>query len=158
MEEFVDALVHRPLQPDFESLFEPFGIRLSERRDSTPYLGVQFKSGSTALASVLEGSPAANAGLSPGDEILALDGLRVTSPQWSGLFESVARVDCEVEILLARRGRILTRNVTPSSPPAGQITLVVMPDSTPAQDRLRSSWLFEPSLAGSTLTCTSSQG
>lgn len=42
-------------------------------------LGMQIKPGTTEIASVLNDSPAEKAGLSPGDEVLAIDGWKVKS-------------------------------------------------------------------------------
>jgi regulator of sigma E protease len=69
--------------------------------------------GNTAVGAVVEGSPAAAAGIRPGDEILALDGEPVSR------FEEVQRhiqprAGQPVEVRLARDGRELTVTATPA--------------------------------------------
>lgn len=68
--------------------------------------------GSTGVGVVMEGSPAAHAGLHPGDEILSLDGQRVTR------FEQVQhyiqpRAGQPVEIRVARDGTELSLRAVP---------------------------------------------
>lgn len=67
--------------PDFAKLLAPFGIVFEARPalDSPHFalLGVKFADGK--LAHVFDGGPAQAAGLSAGDTLVALDGLRVTA-------------------------------------------------------------------------------
>ena len=143
---FLHALVRQPLDPDFDAVFKPFGLTLSEKQKDGAYLGVHFKSGTTTLSSVLHDSPADLAGLMPGDEVLALDGLRVTSASWSRVFDSVTAVQQPVEVLVSRRGRVLTVSTVPGPRPAASLSVDVREDSTPEQDRLRRAWLFDDSV------------
>jgi predicted metalloprotease with PDZ domain len=62
-------------------LYAPFGVKLTdERKGSKPSLdvGIGRDNGACKLTNVHEGGPAHKAGLSAGDIIVALDGLRVT--------------------------------------------------------------------------------
>ena len=108
-----------------------------------PYLGLHFKSGSLKTSAVLKDSPAELAGIQPGDEILALQGLRVSSENWSGLFEQVAEIERSTEVLLSRRGRIMTLPVSPSRQPVGTLSIEIDDRSTPLQEKLRQGWLWE---------------
>lgn len=78
-------------------LLDAFGVR-AERRAACgdkdaggrtqaqplrTWLGLQLRAGDTRVAHVLSGSPAARAGVHAGDQILALDGLRVTAAGWA---------------------------------------------------------------------------
>ncbi|MEF8715200.1 MAG: PDZ domain-containing protein [Accumulibacter sp.] len=81
LEHFFAEAVHGTTDVDLAQLLQPFGIRLKRSASSTsPSLGVQTGSdGSEArLTIVYEGSPAQVAGLSAGDLLLAINGLRVT--------------------------------------------------------------------------------
>ena len=81
--------------------------------------------------------------MAPGDEVLALDGLRVTSASWSDVFSSVARIDTPLTVLVARRGRVHEVEVVPGPQPPGNVEIRVGADTTEEQDRLRQGWLFE---------------
>ncbi|HNC53357.1 MAG TPA: PDZ domain-containing protein [Accumulibacter sp.] len=66
---------------DLASLMRPFGMRLQRTAaSSTPLLGAKTSHDGdhVRLATVYDGGPAQRAGLSAGDTLLAIDGLRVT--------------------------------------------------------------------------------
>ena len=139
----VTSLVHQPLDPDFEQVFAPFGLKLTEKLHDTPYLGVHFRAGTTTITSVLEGSPAERGGLIPADEILGVSGLRVTSSSWSSVFDHSARAEEPLEFLVSRRGRLLTLTLTPAPHPHGKYSLAPTGQATQQQAALRRGWLFE---------------
>ena len=98
---FVLALVEGPFDPNLGEALELFGLELEGRGAPVPFLGVRFRSDTTILASVEDGTPAHAAGLCPGDELLAVDGLRVESDSWNTVWDQVAAADRPVSILLA---------------------------------------------------------
>ena len=138
------ALVRQPLDPDFAALLAPFGLELEEAESQRAYLGIRVKTRSTDVASVLRDGPADIAGLMPGDELLAMDGHRVRSETWSKISRQVASVDSPLQVLVARRGRILTVTVRPTVQPATSLTIAKCSNPTPKQDELRRGWLFDP--------------
>jgi predicted metalloprotease with PDZ domain len=140
---FLDELVHGPFDPDFDSLLAPFGVRIGRSVRQGIHLGVEFQSGSTRLHSVERDSPAMAGGLSAGDEILALGGLRVRSRSFKTVLGQIAQAGRPLEILLARRGRVLTRTVTPTTNPPGVLRLELIEDASEAQLALRRGWLAE---------------
>ncbi|MEK8031878.1 PDZ domain-containing protein [Ideonella sp. DXS29W] len=105
------------------------GLKLSEG----PVTGVQVKS-------VLTGSAAAAAGVSPGDELLAVDGWRVRrlddAQQW------VAE-GASFELTLVRQQRLRTLAVQPLPAPTleRQLTLAPDPQASAAALALRRGWL-----------------
>lgn len=89
---FADA-VHGTRDLPLDALFEPFAVTLEPqlgngkneqgaadaKRDGKPSLGARVRAGSECvLAAVHDGSAAQKAGLSAGDVLIAVDGLRVT--------------------------------------------------------------------------------
>ncbi|MEE2886527.1 MAG: hypothetical protein VX951_03755, partial [Planctomycetota bacterium] len=141
--EMLACLVHQPLDPDFAGMFTAFGLELDESSSDAPYLGVHFKAGTTTIGSVIEDSPADCGHLLPGDEILAVAGLRVTARLWSDVFDHVASCGEQVEFLLSRRGSIVQQALTPAPQPHGKCHLVPAKDATAQQLELRRGWLFE---------------
>jgi predicted metalloprotease with PDZ domain len=69
----------------FNEYLEPFGLRLQavQEDNAIPYTGlkVQSENGKEMIKFVAANSPAQVAGISPDDELLALDGIRVTAEQ-----------------------------------------------------------------------------
>ncbi|MBD2087903.1 M61 family metallopeptidase [Trichocoleus sp. ST-U3] len=75
---YVDGTEELP----FDEYLNPFGLRLVvEEEEPVPFLGVTAKTenGREAIKFVEAGSPAQLAGIDAGDELLAIDGFRVTA-------------------------------------------------------------------------------
>lgn len=134
------ALVHGNLTPDLAALLTGVGIRLVVRDTERPYLGIQFEPSNTVVAAVTAEAPAHAAGIQPGDEILAIEDLRVDSSRWQDVFASVARAGTPLNLLLARRGAILRLQATPSNSP-GTVSLETDAEATTLAVFLRDQWL-----------------
>ncbi|MDR2111810.1 MAG: PDZ domain-containing protein, partial [Candidatus Accumulibacter sp.] len=80
LERFFARTIHGTRDIPLPRLLAPFGIRLTWEKARTPALGVKIeeKGGGVRLATVYDGGPAQRAGLSAGDILVAVDGLRVT--------------------------------------------------------------------------------
>jgi predicted metalloprotease with PDZ domain len=93
-------------------LYAPFGVKLAdERKDSKPSLdvGTGRDAGGCKLTSVHEGGPAHKAGLSAGDVIVALDGLRVTgNPANLDTLLARYKVGDKVTVHAFRRDELMT--------------------------------------------------
>ena len=116
-------------RPERAGLAASLGLRLSEG----PVSGVQVKS-------VLAGSAAAAAGLSAGDELLAVDGWRIRR-----LDDTLAwtQRDQPFSVLLVRDQRVLTRVVQPQPASAMHTTVVLQLQPAPprALAARRRAWL-----------------
>ncbi|MEM7199868.1 MAG: PDZ domain-containing protein [Planctomycetota bacterium] len=141
LDDLVAALVDGPFDPDFGSLLPPFGVALVDRNEGGPYLGVHFNPRKLVVASVLRDGPAAAAHLSPGDEILAVEGLRVRRSNWSDIIRSVWREEATMELLVSRRGRIIKVAVQPRPAPHATARLTLQTDASADQVRQRDAWL-----------------
>ena len=80
----------------------------SSKKPQRPWLG--FSSSGGTVSSVRPDSPASDIGLNNGDEVIAVDGYRVTSSVDSRL--SNYKVGDEMELLIARRGKMLKLTLT----------------------------------------------
>jgi hypothetical protein len=78
--------------------------------------------------------------LAPGDELLALGDLRVTSSSWRKVLAAVVRVGESIEVLRARRG-VLGRHAVVPTAARGTPRLTINRDADPAQVARRESWL-----------------
>jgi predicted metalloprotease with PDZ domain len=137
---FLRKLVERPFDPELHELFASFGVRMVVKDADRPHLGITFDAGRTSIAAVQSDTPAQRAGLAPGDEVLAVNQLRVTSETWSDVFQAVAAVGKPIECLLTRRGVVITRQVVPGSGP-GTISLELDGQADEWTLSLRDGWL-----------------
>ncbi|TFW32020.1 M61 family metallopeptidase [Massilia horti] len=112
-------------------LFAPFGVKLvDERKTTRPSLdaGIGRDSGGAKLANVHEGGPAHQAGLSAGDVVIAIDGLRVTgNPSNLDTLLARYRVGDTVDVHAFRRDELMTFEVTLQGDRVPCITLTHAP-------------------------------
>ncbi len=116
---FVENLLRSTEDPDVDAALEWYGLRLQR----TPVrangveplpggLGVTWDaSGPRVLAEqVLVGQAGADAGVIPGDELIAIDGIRVTHDDYEARIQRL-RPGAAVELTLARHKRLFTLSV-----------------------------------------------
>ena len=98
------------------------------------------KAGQLRVTEVLHGSPAADAGLNVDDEILALDGFRLTATDSTKRL-SQYKVGEKLKLLIARRDAIRELTITIGSEPNSNWTLRVRKDATDKQKQNLRAWL-----------------
>lgn len=84
LSEFFDRYLHTTADLPFDDYLRPFGLRLQpDLGDGAPSVGMNVKTefGREVVKFVELGSPAQMAGLDAGDELLALNGIRITAEQ-----------------------------------------------------------------------------
>lgn len=137
------ALVDRGLDPDFPSVLRALGLRLVHRERNKPWLGCSLKSDSPTVAFVYDGSPAWESGIAPGDELIALQGMRVTTGNFNAVVQSVAEIGKPLRAITATRGLLQEVELVPVEHPFGVPLLEFDPDATSATRALRSQWLCD---------------
>ena len=141
--ELVAKLVCSTEPLEIEPYLVPFGLELAYDKDeSVAYLGVQIAvvGGADQLATVFEGGPAWQAGLSGGDEVVAVDGYRVRAGQLADRLK-LSAAGAEMQLTVFRRDRLLTLPVILGAQPAAELTLRICADSTAEQTALLEGWL-----------------
>jgi predicted metalloprotease with PDZ domain len=108
---------------------------------SAVWLGATI--GSNKVTGVLDDSPAHAAGLSPGDEIIAVDGFRVTSEADLRGIVGAQQPGGQVELALFRRGRLLRLPLRLGAAPATRYEIAGIVEPGPAAARFQA-WLGEP--------------
>ena len=90
-----------------------------EAVSAKPWLGIRLvpKQVEPAIAHVLADTPAQRAGLSAGDSLVAIAGLRATPANWRALVEAVPPGE-PVEVYAFRRDELMNFRVTPRPAPA----------------------------------------
>jgi predicted metalloprotease with PDZ domain len=131
--------------PDFAALFAPFGIA-AERGPALEsahfaMLGCRIGAGPEGrISQVFDGGPAQAAGLSAGDQVLALDGLRAGGNRIDAVLARYAPGDA-VEILAFRRDELLRFDVVLASQAPVKWKLNLDPKASVKARRLRTGWL-----------------
>jgi predicted metalloprotease with PDZ domain len=123
-------------------LLKPFGIDYeAEAAAKGPSLGVKMATGKEAkLATVYDGGPAQRAGLSAGDVLVAMDGLKLSS---ASLEKQLARyrAGMRVKLHVFRRDELMEFEVELAPAVADTIKLSVKEKPSAEARRLRKGWL-----------------
>jgi len=138
---FAEA-VHGTRDLPLETLLAPFGVTLAPELDKNgkPSLGARVRGGADCtLAAVHDGSAAQKAGLSAGDVLIALDGLRVTGSNLDSLLSRYLP-GAKVEVHAFRRDELRTAQVKLDGPDVARYKLTVS-DKRPAARKALERWL-----------------
>ena len=130
--------------PDLASLLQPCGIRLQRKLALDPphfaLLGLQLQSGGDGrIAQVFDGGPAQQAGLSAGDQLIALDDLRASPARLDGLLARYSPGDA-VQVLAFRRDELKHFELRLARQPPPRFVLEVDPRANAAARRRRNAW------------------
>ena len=137
--------VHGTRDLPLDALLEPFGVTLSTDLATNgtagkPSLGVRVRGGADCvLAVVHEGGAAQKAGLSAGDVLIAIDGLRVTGSNLDGLLARYLP-GAKVEVHAFRRDELRRAEVKLDAPEVTRYTLAAADGRGPAK-QWRERWL-----------------
>jgi predicted metalloprotease with PDZ domain len=108
------------------------------------WLGAIAAAGAPRLTGVLDDGPAAAAGLSPGDELIALDGFRTASDAELRAVLAARRPDDVIEVALFRRGRLHRVAVTVAEAPPTRWEIAGVADLPDEAAARYQAWLGEP--------------
>ena len=119
------------------------GLDLLPDPAESPYSGLQstFQEGQLTISKVDRDSPAELAGLSPGDELLALDAERLRSPEQ---LPPLLSAGGQHELLFCRDGAVRSTALRPSTPQPCRWSLRLDPNASEAACHLRRSWFQGP--------------
>jgi predicted metalloprotease with PDZ domain len=151
---FFERAVRGREDPDLAGALAAAGLALKAQWDkppgegmgegAPPHLGVNTKSegGRAVVSSTLSGSPAERAGLYAGDEIIAVDGFKVTE---SGLGDRLAarRPGDTVRLTLFRRDELREVPVVLGEAPKDKFEIVPAPGATESEKAFYRAWLGE---------------
>ncbi|MEH2331784.1 M61 family metallopeptidase [Nostoc sp.] len=126
----------------FNQYLEPFGLQLVAEQQEEPYLGVRIntENGREMIKFVEIGSPAQVEGIDAGDELLAIDGIKVTAGGLSDRLKDYKPNDTiQVAVFHQDELRIYSITLTSPHPTRYQVKPVEHPNSTQQQNF--SGWL-----------------
>ncbi|MEM9569213.1 MAG: PDZ domain-containing protein, partial [Cyanobacteria bacterium P01_E01_bin.34] len=144
LDEFFADYIEGTTELNYNRFLEPFGLQLnvSTPEDSAPFLGIKTatENGTTNIKSVAMNSPAQQGGIWAGDELVALEGYKVTASTWEERLKSY-KVGQTLSVTVFQREQLKTVEVTLAEPIPS--AYAVVPVSTPSEgQRLRcTNWL-----------------
>lgn len=140
--EFYDRYIHGVEELPFNDYLAPFGIELQAVAAHTPYLGINVKTehGREAIKSVASNSPAQLAGIDAGDELLAIDGFRVSAEKLNDRLK-VYQVGQQINLTIFHADRLMTVPVTLSAPQPQQYHLRSLEHPDDLQRQLFKAWV-----------------
>jgi len=164
LDDFFRRYVRGREELDYNAAFAAVGLQLltttaaasSSTATTTPaplkpYLGATLRQDGDRLivSNVLAGTPAYNSGLSFNDQIVALDGLRVTLPVFNTRLEE-RRPGDEVRLTVFRLDELRTITVKLGGRAEENYRIVPLTQQTPEQKRMYDGWLYTLSPKGAT--------
>ena len=140
--EFYDRYIHGVEELPFNEYLNPFGIELQPVAANTPYLGINVKSehGRELIKSVASNSPAQLAGIDAGDELLAIDGFKVSAEKLNERL-IIYRVGQQINLTIFHADRLMTVPVTLSAPQPQKYHLRSLEHPSDLQRQLFKGWV-----------------
>ncbi|MBD2730998.1 M61 family metallopeptidase [Nostoc sp. FACHB-892] len=130
---YIDGIDDLP----FNQYLEPFGLQLVAEQQEEPYLGVRIntENGREMIKFVEAGSPAQIGGIDAGDELLAIDGIKVTGNSLSDRLKDYQPSDA-IKVTVFHQDELRSYSITlaPPRPTRYQVKPVEHPDSTQQQN------------------------
>ena len=135
--------VESPLDIDFDALMKRAGLRLVHPKDSKKVVDTGFstttKNGLVQLTRVRADGPAWQAGLTPGDQLLAINGLRVAPAQLKNRLKQYQPGE-QVALTLFRRDRLVTLTMVMGEKQSKPPVLVPVEKPTRSQKAFFKAW------------------
>ena len=127
---------------DYNYYLEPFGIELRTSRQDIPFIGMALKSknGIPEVEKIEFGSPAQKAGISTGDMVIAIAGIRVTAENFNERLRDFAASDA-IAVTIFHQDLLRTVEVTLQEPIYNQFELVQIDNASPNQELNLRLWL-----------------
>ncbi len=138
--DYIDGLTELP----FNEYLQPFGLYLRGvmEGERVPYLGgrIQNENGRDIIKFVEAGSPLQKVGVDAEDELLAIDGLRVTAEQLNDRLKDYRPGDM-ISITVFHQDQLRTLSVQLEQPQPTRYEVVRMDNLTESQQRNFSEWV-----------------
>lgn len=150
----LDALIRTTQELPLAQALEKAGLKLQWRAaegaedkggtpgkggPARPWWGAAVRKDGTVLV-VKPGGPSQHAGLSSGDQVVAVNGFRANEGGWAARLEECT-VGQQVTVHFFRRDELRTTTLTLAEAPATYAFITKHDDATPAQLALRKAWL-----------------
>ena len=142
--DFFARYLHTTEEVPFDKYFEPFGLRVKpiKDKDTIPYLGLRVatEAGKEVIKFVEAGSPAAIAGIDPGDELLAINGLKADSTNLSDRLKDY-KANENITVTFFHQDELMNVEVTLAEPQPTRYEVVQLTELSDIQKENLSGWL-----------------
>ncbi|MGK7922912.1 MAG: M61 family metallopeptidase [Trichodesmium sp.] len=137
-ERYIDGIDELP----FDEYLRPFGLRLKREDHQWPNLGmiVASENSKEIIKFVEAQGPAELAGLGAGDELLAIDGFRVSADKLSDRLRDYQPGDV-LAVTVFHQDELMTRKVTLAHPSPSRYQIVSVKNPSPKQEENFVGWL-----------------
>jgi predicted metalloprotease with PDZ domain len=142
--DFFKRYLHGLEDLSFNQYLQPFGLQLVEEKNEEPYLGVRIntENGREIIKFVEAGSPAQFAGIDAGDELLAIDGIRVGN-QLNERLKDYQEND-SIQVTVFHQDELRTYSVTLAASIPSKYQLKVVENPSPSEMENFAGWLGVP--------------
>jgi predicted metalloprotease with PDZ domain len=134
LQDFYRDYLYSSIELPFDEYLQPFGLKIAAVASPTPYWGavVKTEQGREMIKTVATGSPAALAGIDPGDELVAIDGYRVTADQLADRLASY-QVSDQLKVTVFHQDRLMHCELKLAASQPSKYELALLTDLTPSQ-------------------------
>jgi predicted metalloprotease with PDZ domain len=142
--DFFNKYLYTTVELPFAEYLEPFGLYIKPivEEEPVPYLGikVQAENSKEVIKFVEANSPAASAGIDADHELLAIDGIRVTSQSLNERLKDYQVGDI-IQVTVFDQDELKTLSVTLAQPQPTRYEIVRMDNISEVQQQNLSGWL-----------------
>lgn len=143
-EEFFSMYIRGTAEIDFAKFLDYAGLEVQERQSNPakPWLGIatREREGQTMITAVIAGSPAYEAGLNVGDELVTLEGYRVRSNQLTDRLSDFKAEDT-IRLTVFRAEQLREFQVKLQAEEVPEVTVKHRDHPTELQKRIYEDWL-----------------
>lgn len=142
LEDFFARYINGTEELPLEEYLEPFGLEIKEEQNNSPYAGwkITGDKGKNSIDFVEVGSPAQLAGIDAGDELLAIDGFKVSADKLSDRLKDYHPGET-IEVAFFHQDELLTCPLTLISGPPTNYKIVPVKRPSSQQKENFSGWL-----------------
>ncbi|MDJ0636775.1 MAG: M61 family metallopeptidase [Xenococcaceae cyanobacterium MO_188.B29] len=144
LSEFFHKYIYTTAELPFDEYLEPFGLKLKATTEDkpAPHLGikVQSENNQEVVKFVEANSPSAIAGIDPGDQLLAIEGFRVTSESLSDRLKDY-QVGDTIQVTVFHQDELKTLPVQLAKPQPSGYEIVLIENASSVQQQNLSAWL-----------------
>jgi predicted metalloprotease with PDZ domain len=134
LQDFYRDYLYSSIELPFDEYLQPFGLKITAVASPTPYWGavVKTEQGREVIKTVATGSPAGLAGIDPGDELVAIDGYRVTAEQLADRLACYQVFD-RLKVTVFHQDQLMHYDVELAANQPSKYELALLTDLTPSQ-------------------------
>ncbi len=144
LQSFFNLYIDSTEELPFNKYLNPFGLQVKPiiEGDNIPYLGVRVQSENDKeiIKFVEKGSPAAVEGIDPKDELLAINGIRVTAAQLNERLQDHQAGEI-ISVTVFHQDELKTFSVTLGKPQPSRYEVIEIENPSPLQQENLRSWL-----------------